>query len=127
MRKRLAAATIAAFFAWGLAFGSEENADGDRLSECYGTYDAMVGLADAGKISAEERASYEALRAKAETLAMERLRSDGLNEALAREQLDGHALFMRSELRDIREGAVGIYSADDMRKLARACDPLVGK
>jgi hypothetical protein len=126
MRVLLLCATSIAFFVGGLAFASEENVDGDRLSECYGTYDAMVGLGEAGKISAEERAAFEALRAKAETLAMDRLKAEGLNDALAREQLEGHALFMRSELRELREGAVGIHSAEDMRKLALACDALVG-
>lgn len=121
------AATTFAFFAWGLAFASEENVDGDRLSECYGTYDAMVGLGEAGKITAEERATFEAQRGRAESLAMDRLKSEGLSEDLAREQLEGHALFMRSELRDIRDGGVGIYNTEEMRKLALSCDPLMGK
>jgi hypothetical protein len=124
MRVLLLAATSIAFFAGGLAFASEENVDGDRLSECYGIYDAMVGLADAGKLSAEERPQFETKRQKAESLAMARLQAEGLNEALAREQLEGHALYTRSELRDLR-GGVGIHGADDMRKLTQACDPLL--
>ena len=87
----------------------------------------MVGLGDTGKITAEERAAFEAQRGKAESLAMDRLKSEGLSEDLAREQLEGHALFMRSELRDIRDGGVGIYNTEEMRKLALSCDPLMGK
>lgn len=124
MRTLLVAATSIAFLAGGLAFASEENVDGDRLSECYGVYDAMVGLADAGKLATGERSPFEAKRQKAQSLAMDRLQAEGLNEELAREQLEGHALYMRSEARDLRGGA-GIHGVDDMRKLAQACDPLV--
>jgi hypothetical protein len=127
MRIRPIVATTLAFFAWGLAFASEENVDGDRLSECYGIYDAMVGLGEAGKIPAQERARFEAQRARAESLALEKLKSEGLSEELAREQLEGHSLYMRSELREIREGGVGIYNIAEMRKLALACDPLMGQ
>ena len=126
MRVLLLCATSIAFFVGGLAFASEENVDGDRLSECYGVYDAMVGLADAGKLSAEERSQFEAKRQKAESLAMARLQAEGLNEELAREQLEGHAIYMRSETRDLR-GGVGIHGVEDMRKLAQACDPLVAE
>jgi hypothetical protein len=124
MRVLLLAATSIAFFAGGLAFASEENVDGDRLSECYGIYDAMVGLGEAGKLATDERSQFEVKRQKAESLAMARLQAEGLNEELAREQLEGHALYMRSELRDLR-GGVGIHGIDDMRKLAQGCDPLV--
>lgn len=124
MRRLWLFATAVTFFSTPLAFASEENVDGDRMAECYATYDAMVALGDVSKIPAAEKTAYEVLRLKAETKAIALYKSEGLDEELAREMLDGRALFMRSEFRDIRDGA-GIYGAEEMRKLALACDPLV--
>lgn len=117
-------ATVPTFFAASLAFASEGNVDGDRMAECYASYDAMVALAEANKIPPAEKPVFEAQRLNAEARAIVLFKSEGLNEEFAREMLEGRALFMRSELRDIRDGA-GIYGADEMRKMALACDALV--
>ena len=117
-------ATAVGFFAVTLAFASEGNVDGDRMAECYASYDALVALGEVNKITPAEKTGYEAQRVKAEARAIVLFQSEGLNEELAREMLEGRAVYMRSELRDLRDG-VGIYGADEMRKFASDCDPLL--
>lgn len=99
--------------------------DGSRMAECYGAYDALVSLGEVKKIPEDESAKASSQRVKAEAQAIALFKAEGLGEELAREALESSALFTRSETRELREGT-GIYSIDDIRKIATGCDALLG-
>jgi hypothetical protein len=120
----ISAATIAVLTCAVAVASAEQEVDGDQMAECYAAYDAMVSLHDVHKISAEDKAKYDALRAKAEAKGIALYKSEGLDDDLAHEQLAGRAEFMHSEFRELHEGA-GIYSIEDMKKIASDCDALV--
>lgn len=109
----------------GAVCAADGAADAEQMTECYGVYDAMVGLIAAGAVPAAEKAHAEEQRNKAEAQAIALYKSEGLNEELARQQLAGRAIFMRSEVREL-EAPSGIYSTDDVRKMAADCDGLLG-
>ena len=111
-----------------LSFSTAANAadtpvDSDRMTECFGAYDAMVSLGNSKKFADIDVEKYSALRLKAQAKAIELYKSEGLNEEIALDQLAGRAAYMNSELRDLN-AAGGIFSADDMRKLSAECDTL---
>ena len=103
----------------------DNSADGDRLAECYAVYDALVGLGDLGKLPPAETERFKSQREKAKDLALSQYSREGLDSENANGQLEGRAEYMREELRDLHDGS-GIYNADEMRKMASACDATVG-
>jgi hypothetical protein len=105
------------------AIAADTPVDSDRMTECFGAYDAMVALGNSKKFTDIDVEKYSALRLKAQAKAIELYKSEGLNEEIALDQLAGRATYMTSELRDLN-AAGGIFSADDMRKLSAACDTL---
>lgn len=126
MKYWLVTAAVVSVFSLAVSVASaEQDVDGDRMAECYAAYDALVGLADLHKISAEDKARYDAQRTKAREKGLQLYKSEGLNEELASEQLEGRAEFMHSEFRELHDGA-GIYGLDDVRKIASDCDALIG-
>ena len=125
MGNRLLLAALLATFSCASVSASDATPDGDQFAECYASYDAMVGLGESGKIPTEEKAGYETKRSKVEALALAQYQVEGLDEENARGQLKGRGEYMRGELREIHNGT-GIYSADEMKKIASDCDALVG-
>ncbi len=107
------------------ALADPEAVDGVRMAECFAAYDTLVTLGELKKFPEAERAQAAGQRAKAEARALTLYQSEGLNEELARESLAENALFTRSETRELRDGN-GIFSIDDVRRMAVECDALVG-
>ena len=121
MTNRLLAALALSLIFHGVVSAGDNNVDGDRLAECFATYDALVGLGEAGKLPADQTATYKTQRERAQASALARYKSEGLDEDNAQGQLEGRAEYMREELRDLHEGS-GIYGADEMKRMATACD-----
>ncbi|MEQ1755398.1 MAG: hypothetical protein ABL973_14850 [Micropepsaceae bacterium] len=125
MKSWLISAASVAVFTGAVAIASaEQEVDGDRMAECYAAYDAMIGLDGTHKLSADDKAKYDALRSKAEAKGIALYKSEGLDEELAREQLAGRAEFMHSEFRELHQGT-GVYGIEDVKKIASDCEALV--
>ena len=106
-----------------VASAADTPVDSDRMTECFGAYDAMVALGNSKKFQDIDVEKYAAQRSKAQAKAIELYKAEGLNEEIALDQLAGRATYMTSELRDLNPSG-GIFGADDMRKLSADCDTL---
>jgi hypothetical protein len=124
MFNRVIAGLVVALTFSQVVSAGDNSVDGDQLAECFAVYDALVGLGDLGKLPAAETDGYRNQREKAKARALAQYGREGLDPENANGQIEGRAEFMREELRDLHEGS-GVYSADEMKRMAAACDPLV--
>jgi hypothetical protein len=126
MSNRVLAGLVLALIFSQVVSAEDNSADGDRQAECFATYDALVGLGEAGKLPTDETDGYRVKRGQAETRALSQYKTEGLDAENAHGQLEGRAEYMREELRDLHEGS-GIYDASEMKRMATACDPVVSE